>query len=348
MRSVENSITSEAERAKSFLDRMQFFYELFPYPGRPVFLRPNPNGSLEAHAGFSAIVAQNTPSLSEETVRDLKLRDVRHAFPSKKKIALVGCGTDEPLLFRVLHPHNPIVGFDLSLKSLLRAERKIRWHQLKPVDFEHGDANHSLALSGTFDHIQCFGVLHHQPEPKKLMKTMSNALNPGGTLRLMIYSSNGRRLERGVQKKFLGLWEAKPSATTNQENTAGAMAPSKGRLMLASFKLSLWRALLPVFARKSLSLRFRYLGLSPARIADAFLHPSDHALSLAETLAWADGNGLQLVYHRAKSYDLGVLCSHSTSNSSLQTLVSEEESGNIASNIILVFKKVGGRSWIST
>ncbi|NBW83073.1 hypothetical protein EBR21_15090, partial [bacterium] len=166
--------------------------------------------------------------------------------------------------------------------------------------------------------------------------------------RLMIYSSTGRRLERGVQKKFFSLWEAKPSSTVSEENSAEALVPSKGKLLLASFKLWFWRALLPFFAKKSLSLRFRYLGFSPARIADAFLHPSDHPLSLAETLAWASDNGLELVYHRAKSYDLGVICSHSTTNSSLQTLVSEEESGNIASNIILVFKKVGGRSWIST
>lgn len=323
---------------------MQFFYELFPYPGRPVFLRPNPNGSLEAHAGFSAIVAQNTSPLSEETVRDLKLRDVRHAFSSKKKIALVGCGTDEPLLFRVLHPHNPIVGFDLSLKSLRRADKKIRWHQLKPIELEHGDANHALPAHGLFDHIQCFGVLHHQPEPQKLLKSMSNALNQGGTLRMMIYSSTGRRLERGVQKKFLGLW----SVMSAETSTTAKQAPSGMRLMLASLRLWMWRAALPVFAKKSLSLRFRYLGFSPARIADAFLHPSDHPLSLSNTLGWAEANGLKLVYHRAKSYDLGQLCSHASANSSVQTLVSEEESGNIASNIILVFKKVGGNTWIST
>ncbi|MEY3903714.1 MAG: hypothetical protein RL189_3020, partial [Pseudomonadota bacterium] len=58
MRTLEDSINTEPSTASGFLDRMQLFYELFPYPNRPFFLRPDPEGSIESHAGFARILAE--------------------------------------------------------------------------------------------------------------------------------------------------------------------------------------------------------------------------------------------------------------------------------------------------
>lgn len=335
MRTDENSIlTDEAQSQILCLDRMQFFYELFPYPNRPFFIKPDPKGSYESHAGFAQIIAGNHDLPPGHQINDLKLRDVRTAFAKDKKIALIGCGTDEPLLFRLLHPQNPITGFDLSQRSLLKAHYKIRWHQLKPVRFIPGDASVALKDEGLFDHIQCFGVLHHQPEPEKLLRTIAESLTPDGTLRLMIYSRNGRRLERGIQRKFIGLWERLwPSAQTQSKTAAR-------HIRWTSFKLLCWRICLP-FISNGKSNRFGYIGLSSARVADALLHPSDHPLSLREVLTWSSKYGLRLIAHRAKSYELGCLNSHASPQTPIQTLVCEEERGNICSNIVLVFKKVG-------
>lgn len=352
MRTVENSLTSDTKQntAQQFLERMQLFYELFPYPNRPLFLRPNPEGSVEAHAGYSRLIADKPAALTADALEDLKLRDVRHAFPNSKPIALVGCGTDEPLLFRTLHPHNPIVGFDLSLKALTRAQRKIQWHQLKPVRLVHGDACLGLREEGLFAHIQCFGVLHHQPEPQAMLIAMADALELNGTLRLMIYSRTGRRLERGVQRKFQKHWERVVPGT---EETAEAKTPASAglsarfKLCWISCQLLTWRILLPLFAPRTLARRFRYIGFSRARVADAFLHPSDHPTCLKNTLVWAQDAGLELVSYEAKSYDLGRMSSHASKKTPIETLVSEEERGNISSNIVLVFKKVGAGSWTS-
>jgi SAM-dependent methyltransferase len=347
MRADENSLNTQDIPAAGFLDRMQFFYELFPYPNRPLLMRPNPEGSLEAHAGFSKIIAEKGSSLTHEHIADLKLRDLRFAFPAQQKIALVGCGTDEPLLFRILHPHNPIIAIDLSLKSLQRAQRKINWNRLRPVTLVQGDASHALGEYGPFAHIQCFGVLHHQPEPKMMISSMADALERNGTLRLMIYSRTGRRLERGIQRKFLDLW--KPASSNTSARASATEPPSRShsawKLSLTSLKLLWWRLALPLIAPKTLALRFRYVGLSRARVADAFLHPSDHPLDLRDVLLWSRQAGLELVSHEAQSYDLGRLASHSDSPQSLDTLVSEEDRGNISSNIVLVFKKVGAGTW---
>jgi len=339
MRSDENSLSDKSTHSAAFfLDRMQFFYELFPYPNRPFFLRPDPKGSIEAHAGYAHILANSETSPFRGNIDDLQLRDARHAFPVNKRIALVGCGTDEPLLFRTLHPHNPIVAIDLSHRSLLRAEKKIRWHRLKPVMLIHGDAESVLKQEGVFDHIQCFGVLHHQPEPRSLLEAMSKALKSNGTLRLMIYSAKGRQLERGLQRRFHNFWQ---SLTSEHSESTSAPLATRLHLKWVAFKLFLWRLCLPMLGSGAKSKRFRYIGLSRARLADAFLHPSDHALSLRDTLKWASQCGLELVAYKAKSYDLGWLNVQSHPQISIQTLVDEEERGNISTNIGVVFKKVG-------
>lgn len=341
MRDCENTLElSRTERSSGYIDRMQFFYELFPYPNRPFFLKPNPHGSLEAHAGFARLVCQN----DRDAVRleDVQLRDVRHAFPNSKRIALVGCGTDEPLLFRALHPHNPIVAIDLSHRSLIRAERKIRWHNYKPVTLIHGDAQSALQQNPKFDHIQCFGVLHHQPNPKVFFNTLVDSLEDLGTLRVMIYSSCGRRLERGIQRKFSSCWN---SLQSMEEMNRIRGIINRLRLNWTAFKLLCWRFLLPVISPTTKARRFRYVGLSRARLADAFLHPSDHPLHVRDVLTWADNSGLELVSYKAKSYELGHINSLMTPKFSINTLVEEEERGNISTNIVLVFKKVASPQW---
>lgn len=341
MRDSENTLEfNNTEPMASCIERMQFFYELFPYPNRPFFLKPKPSGSIEAHAGFAQLISHER--IDPANLDDVKLRDVRHAFSDQKRIALVGCGTDEPLLFRALHPHNPIVAIDLSHKSLLRAERKIRWHNFKPVTLIHGDAQTALAHSPKFDHIQCFGVLHHQPNPKHFFEVLAESLESSGTLRVMIYSSSGRRLERGIQRKFSSCWQS----IQNCDELRGFRQFFKSlQLNWIAIQLLVWRVVLPFVSNRSKSMRFKYVKPSRARLADAFLHPSDHALHLKDLLKWADEFGLKVISYKAKSYELGQINSLSTSKISLQTLVDEEERGNISTNIVLVFKKVVSPQW---
>ena len=341
MRDSESTIElNHVDHSANCIDRMQFFYELFPYPNRPFFLKPNPNGSIEAHAGFSHLLSKD--SIDPVRLKDVKLRDVRHAFSDQKRIALVGCGTDEPLLFRALHHHNPIVAIDLSHRSLMRAERKIRWHNFKPVTLIHGDAQTALVQSPKFDHIQCFGVLHHQPNPKQFFKTLAESLEAAGTLRIMIYSSSGRRLERGIQRKFSSRWKSLKNC-----EEMGRLRQFFKRLQfhLTASQLVCWRILLPLIASRSKSLRFKYVKPSRARLADAFLHPSDHALHLKDLLTWASEFGLEVISYKAKSYELGPINALLTPKIPLQTLVDEEERGNISTNIVLVFKKVVSPQW---
>jgi hypothetical protein len=158
----------------------------------------------------------------------------------------------------------------------------------------------------------------------------------------MIYSSSGRRLERGIQRKFSSCWDS----IRNCDELGGLRQFFKRiHLNWTAFRLLCWRVLLPLLGSRTKSMRFKYVGLSRARLADAFLHPSDHALHLSDIVQWAAEFGLKVVFYKAKSYELGQINSLSTPKISLQTLVDEEERGNISTNIVLVFKKVDTPQW---
>lgn len=51
-----------------------------------------------------------------------------------------------------------------------------------------------LPPTGDFDLITSFGVIHHIPEPDKVLKAIHNALSAGGTVALWLYGYEGNRI----------------------------------------------------------------------------------------------------------------------------------------------------------
>ncbi len=45
---------------------------------------------------------------------------------------------------------------------------------------------------GTFDYIDCCGVLHHLPDPAAGLAALVSVLAPGGGMGLMVYAPHGR------------------------------------------------------------------------------------------------------------------------------------------------------------
>lgn len=355
----------DVRNASFLMSRMRSFYELFPYPNRPVFAEPNPLASLMTHVGFSRLAATGDEKSAleiwnamraaksiwaaklDEVDLQKKYERLQSLVPTQTKILMVGCGTDEPVLFRALHPGCDIVGIDLSEKALARAQYKMRFMQFKRRvkemffgkmllpkghnTFIQGDAGLLLknASMGLFDHIQCFGVLHHQPRPQLLFKAMVESLKPNGTLRLMIYSQKGRRLERRVQRRYNEIWKQVD------------LGPQRGLKILKRERLKLffWQILNTFRLNASTHYRFRYLGLNPNTVADAFMHPSDPGLSISDVCDWAKQEKLDIVFCEGKIDNQSWIAGFDKPEAVCRQLAAADEREGLASNFIAVFKK---------
>lgn len=339
------------------LKNMKNFYEFFPYPGRPFFLKPIVFNHLNIHLGYQRnLVRCGEGGLSQQLQKSFELKkkiedqkssllkksheSLQNLVCDSENIALVGSGTDEPLLFRKLHPNNRVYSFDLSQRSLMRARLKVfldsfiknilflPLFRFKNI-FIQGDASLKLLeYKSHFSYIQCFGVLHHQPRPEVLFKSITDSLSADGILRLMIYSYHGRRLERRIQRKYDSIWSKKNKVMRFF------------LLMKAFFSIYLWRILKIFSSDKSLKARFQYLGLFPKPIADAFLHPSDAGLSLETLKALIKDNGYELISFEVHIYERGHLCKfHKEAKTLFEDAILEDKKGNLLSNPIFVLKK---------
>lgn len=339
------------------IEKMRRFYDIFPYPNRPLVVAPRIEAQLTAHGGFASMLARersilaekiwkisakfkiNSEPLSNEEFLPI-LNEMIEAFPSSKRILLVGCGTDEPLLFRKLHPANEIIGMDLSRKAIQRAKKKITFHsvinvflrqkKIKKVEFLLGNADMILKEKaiGIFDYIQCFGVLHHQPEPLSILTAIVEKLNKDGLLRLMIYSFHGRKLERRIQNRYSGTWDLFLQKKT-----------FKIHIFMNYIKLRMWQFFNFIGFFSSTFERFRYLGPGSVSVADALMHPSDPGFPLSYFYDQAQLLGLELIYCEGKLENEGYLLGFENPHLTWNKIMEGDKKQELLTNPILIFRK---------
>jgi Methyltransferase domain len=340
--------------------KMALMYEIFPYPNRPIFLVPKPEGSLEAHISFGTLLSEGqftkarevwTVSKSAKNAQKrILLTEMNGNQNVSAKILLVGCGTDEPLLFHVLHPRCHILGLDISASSVRRAYFKLLFYRFLPAQiFKRilqvfrgvsscvpkivaSEASQYLSNnpSEKFQYVQCFGVLHHQQNPKSFLFDICKSVERGGVLRLMIYSHQGRRLERRIQKRYSELW--------NQ-----ALFGLKDRLMIRyeNFKLWFWQRFNQKFGNTSTLLRFKYLGYNKATVADALMHPCDTGLDPSSLQKWLEEFGMKIVFCEASVSDDGKIAGFENANEVWKKIIEADKKEGLLSNIVLIAKKEG-------
>lgn len=119
-----------------------------------------------------------------------------------KKILSAGCGTGQQVAnLAMAYPAAQITAVDLSLSSLAYGQRKINEFGLsKNVEFLQGDLLDLKELDRKFDYVACGGVLHHMQSPVDGLKSLKEQLNPGGVIRLGLYSKVARRDIIKIQK----------------------------------------------------------------------------------------------------------------------------------------------------
>jgi len=121
------------------------------------------------------------------------LREEERAQPSHPQILVAGCGTGwipNDLANRI--ENASITALDLSLASLGYAQRKSKELGIKNIEYIHGDIQNLGVLQKQFDHINCYGVLHHMEDPLKGWRALNDCLKPGGTMHIGLYSEIAR------------------------------------------------------------------------------------------------------------------------------------------------------------
>jgi SAM-dependent methyltransferase len=188
--------TPQFTQSTSITQTVRAQYEAYPYPSFPLFLSLHPQEAYASHSLFAARLAE-FQGYSPATLRE-----------TQPHILLAGCGDTYPYLAGRWEPsHHRLTAWDLSSRNLRRA--KLRCLSLfRTIHWRQGDLENPIdTLPTQLAHIDAFGVLHHLAHPPKTLRRFSEALLPGGTLRLMVYNSRSRKWIRQWQKIFslLGL-----------------------------------------------------------------------------------------------------------------------------------------------
>ena len=126
------------------------------------------------------------------------------------RILDAGCGTGSGTDYLIhQNPNAEVTAIDLSEKALEVAQERcnrsgvIAKHN-KPVSFYNLKLEEATNLEGEFDFINCVGVLHHLPEPKKGIQALAKKLNPGGIIHIFVYAELGR-WEISLMQKAIAL-----------------------------------------------------------------------------------------------------------------------------------------------
>lgn len=120
-----------------------------------------------------------------------------------KKVLEIGCGigTDAVNFARAGAEYT---GIELSKNSLDIAVKRFNVFNLEGT-FYHGNAENLTAIVPVqkYDLIYSFGVLHHTPYPKKIVRAIEFYMGKDSELRLMLYAKNSWKammIEAGLEQ----------------------------------------------------------------------------------------------------------------------------------------------------
>jgi ubiquinone/menaquinone biosynthesis C-methylase UbiE len=105
------------------------------------------------------------------------------SFPARSRVLEAGCGVGAQTLTLARNsPDAQIISFDISLRSVQEAGRKIKRAGLTNVSFRQADIFKPPFKTASFDHIFVCFVLEHLARPIEALSVLKNLLKPNGTI----------------------------------------------------------------------------------------------------------------------------------------------------------------------
>ena len=107
-----------------------------------------------------------------------------------KSVLEIGCGIGTAAVNFAKNEAN-YTAIELSEESLAIAKKRFEVYNLHGK-FYSGNAEELTALvpSQKFDLIYSFGVIHHSPNPKKIVSEIANFMDTNSVLKIMLYAKN--------------------------------------------------------------------------------------------------------------------------------------------------------------
>jgi SAM-dependent methyltransferase len=165
-----------------------------------------------------------------------------------------------------------VVHLDISSAALKIAQRRAERRQLQNIRFVQGSLLdlEQMAL-GSFDYIDCSGVLHHLSDPDAGLRALCGALAPGGGIGLMLYGEYGRT----------GLYHIQHGLRLLTKELTPTQAIARARRFVAGLPPTAW-------ANRNPQLAGDNANLDDTEFYDRYLHSQDRAYTVGQLyqMAW--------------------------------------------------------------
>lgn len=171
-----------------------------------------------------------------------------------------------------------VIHLDISKASSAIAKARIEARGLTNTTFVHG-AIETIAERdlGTFDYIDCCGVLHHLEDPVAGLRALRDALKPAGGLGMMVYAPLGRT----------GVYHAQAMLQVIAGDAPDPERIATARQLLGELPDTNWLKRNPHVAD--------HIDQGDSGIYDLLLHRRDRAYSVPELAALVQQGGMRPV-----------------------------------------------------
>ena len=209
-------------------------------------------------------------------------RDFRQGF----RALVAGGGTGDAVVFLAAqlrhYPNSEVVYIDLSEASMHIAQERARIRGLDNIRWHHGSLLDLPKMGlGTFDYINCSGVLHHLPDPDAGLAALAEMLTDDGCMGIMIYGQYGRTAVYQMQELMRRI-----HAACEVEDTVRIQDT---REMLECLPPGNW------MARDMGRWKHEFTQWGDIGVYDVVLHAQDRAYTVPQVYDWVERHGLQFV-----------------------------------------------------
>jgi len=254
---------------EKYLQKVREQYENYPYPKRDpekekqgLYFTSTEHLGKISHYGFNG------------------KRDLRQGG----RCLVAGGGTGDAVLYlaeQLRDTDATVVYVDLSQSSMdiakqraeIRGLNNIEWHQKSILELPDMDV-------GSFDFINCCGVLHHLADPSEGLKALSSVLKNDGCMAIMVYATYGRTGIYYMQELMRQINGDEENLQQCVDNTHAA---------LKELPEDNW------YKRDEARWIVDLEELGDIEVYDLFLHSQDRSYTVPEIYQWLEGCELELV-----------------------------------------------------